>query len=188
MSLQDLGFTEAEKKDLIRNSKISDGETETNLELDTAENSIIIQSCFIGSMTMPCDIRYIKLFKTKNSNYKVVYSSSSISYADKHQNAFSIFNFDKENKKLTKDSEDYKALRLTLKDFFKDNTPSSILEKYIDNVEPIYSFEGNRLFCSISDNGYSKTLLTESSLKANIIEIEWNGEKFLIKEYKIMTD
>ena len=188
MSLQGIGFTDAEKRELIRNAKVNDGETETTFELDTAENSIIIQSCFIGSMTMPCDIQYIKSFKTKNNNYKVVYSSSSISYADKRQNAFSIFDFNKENKSLTKDLKDHKSLRLTLKDFFKENAPKSILEKYIDNVEPIYSFEGNRFFCSISDDGYSKTLLTESSLKANRIEIEWNGEKFLIKEYKIMKN
>lgn len=185
MKLSDLGLNESEKKQLLKKSRLTIGERIVTIDLDTVKNFVFIQFCFDGSMTMPCDNHYIKSYQSKNGAHKIIYSRNSNSPADRHQDPIDLLIYDAKTGALSKIANEYKALNLTLKDFFKADTPDSVLLKYSDYVSPIFSFTKNKIFWSISDNGHSNTLLSESHLVANLIEIEWNGKAFLIKsKYK----
>ena len=157
-----------------------DNEKYLTMDIDSLHNSIFIQSCFIESMTMPCDNYYIKSYQIDSSRFIIVYSSSSNSYADNYQNDLGIYQYDIETRKLLKDSTKRKAFNIQLKDFFESNTPKSIINKYSENVNPTYSFQDSVIFCSITDRGYGNTLNHERYLKGNVIKILWNGNDFKI--------
>ncbi|SDC21827.1 hypothetical protein [Williamwhitmania taraxaci] len=183
MKLPFTSLNEEEKKELLKNTeRVLDEERQT-IEIDTINNFIFIQSCFIESMTMPCENYYIRSYLQKKNVYKIVYSNSSTCFADKHQQELEVYEYNLGTKVLMKDTTEYKVLKLSLKDFFKVNTPEIVLAKYSENVSPIYTFNGKRISCYISDAGYSNTLRNEPWLKGRDIEIEWDGNTFLIIKF-----
>jgi hypothetical protein len=183
MKLDDIGLAEKVKAELLKHGKVVDGESEIALNLDTINNCIFIQSCFIESMTMPCDNYYLSSYLITDDIYEIVYSSNSVSFADKFQNSLQVFQYNLKTQVLKRDTIERRAFKLTLKDFFNENTPNKILSKYVENVNPIYSLRNKTISCSISDTGYSNTLIKESNLKASTIEIKWNGKDFVIAKY-----
>lgn len=188
LNLSDIDITKEIKKELLKNSKVSPDGTLVTLSVDSLNNSVFIQSCLKESMTVPCDNYYLQSYANGDRTYKIIYSKSSISYADKYQNELLTYEYRLKEKSLTKDTTRYKALRLTLNDFFKDNTPDSILSKYSEKVHPIYSFSSNKIFCRISDTGFANTLKKEPYLRGNVVEIEWNKNAFLVKKYILEKD
>jgi len=176
------GLSTKIKMELLKYNLIDsiDENLHISLEIDSVNNSIFIQSYQKDCMTCPGDNYYIMSYFKNDSVYKIVFSNSTNSQADNYQNVLDTYQYYLKSKKLIKDTVIYKAFSIELKDFFKKNTPDSIISKYSENIQPTYSFSKDLIHCEISDYGYSNTLLKCPWLKGNCIEINWNGKDFII--------
>jgi len=182
-----VNFSSSIKEELLNNKHIDSTKyNETiSLEIDSINNSIIIQSCIRGNTTAPCYNYYITSYFLCDSVYKIIYSNSFNSYADNNQNELVIYDYNLKCKRLMLDKSFSKVFSIHLKDFFKETTPDSIIAKYVDDVKPTYSFRHNKIFCRISDTGFANTLIDEPLLKGNVIEIIWTGRDFKIESIYI---
>ena len=175
-------FSVTTKKELLKNRHSEDKNNKivTDICIDSNKNSLYFQTCMLeGMMTSPCDNYYIKTYKINNNSCKIIYSKSTHSFAENHQGVLNVYRYDFKTKILEKDSTDHIAFKIKIKDFFKENTPDSVLLKYKESIEPIYSFVGDTVYCRISDKGYANILLDEPWLKGNQIEICWLGGDFV---------
>lgn len=171
------------KVDLLKFNLMDSIDDNLNISfnVDSFNNSIFFQSYPNGCRSCPCDNYSIMSYRLNDSIFKIVYSNSTNSRSDNFQNALDTYEYYLKPKKLIKDTIEYKAFKIKLKDFFKNNTPDSIISKYYsDNIQPTYSFRKDLIYCIISDYGYSNILLESPWLLGNYIEIKWNGKDFII--------
>jgi hypothetical protein len=187
MRLKIESLTDSVRAELLTKLKLDsiDGETHMTMDIDSINNSIFIQSCYIESSTMPCENYDIRSYQFDSINFEIIYSKNSVSYADKYQDEFKIYQYCTTTKILKEDLITQKVFNIQLKDFFNANTPDSIINSYAESVNPIFSFQDSKIFCTVSDCGYGNTLNDEKWLEGNTIEIIWNGKNFkILRIYK----
>lgn len=152
-----------------------------SLTIDSVKEQVRIEFGFESGQKAYA-IDEIKLFKKSDGNYKAIYSHCTGANAMLNQGELSIYDYNTKTRILSIDNLTRSLFQIGLKDFFKVNTPDSVITEFDSHSGFSYDLfyaEKNDIEFRLVNFLIFDHLKDNKDVSGNIIGFKWINDRFV---------